>query len=750
MPKSSRDGIFENLIADAVLKRLEQVSLSENTPAEWWIVRQSAANYEEFGKCSKDKEHPYKKSKCEDKFALSSQSWSWKTIDPNVSAKLPGRSSDYSGKLPNRSRISGDDLFKNESKANSSKSSKSYLSVSSNVVFKTNYVKQRSVLSTMEEELYIKGCTAVWSKGILSTSVSPVGMQRATVCTYSMETTIKHALWCTFYLEWPSFISEEIWNKPDEPLGESIHSICLIDSNSLRVFTEKGEDFRSSLPFQISGVWNTKFGLLLERQVSNLNHQSFQTQSLLSDYETCHPLIYSLNHPLDEFCPVALKSNIFKILNTSAFKIIFMNCDPSICFVYDMSSGQHCIFLYRRLQYNEYNEITVNKSKISTPLPSSVSISQRVKQTLSLWTGQGIGLPVATGSPFGSKATSLCSLVSPLDSRAPSPMAQISRCQSPCASPIFGGVGWHNKGNNIIDETVSGSQMDHMTKQTNPEYCFELIWTENTCLKSSICNGSGPASKAFISSDMVGQKYVCYLLPAKVQLVLIRMDSTNENNLIFGTFYCITAKDAVPVPSLDILAVLDSNCCVLLYSGPAKIGKVHVGGVSAELSASPLVMRNLPSYFKSTYPRRSSLLPNSNATPIPKFDEHLLSPVPPAISNKESQVHNIFYSTMLGEALSSVDTNNNLVGLRDAIADRITLQYSDNTFCRISLPHLTSGTLVEDCLHALRQSLQRDIAMTLLCKWYATRNAPGPADLSADQEFQIFSSLLLSRYFFTL
>lgn len=183
-----------------------------------------------------------------------------------------------------------------------------------------------------------------------------------------------------------------------------------------------------------------------------------------------------------------------------------------------------------------------------------------------------------------------------------------------------------------------------------------------------------------------------------------------------------------------MLAVLDAACHVMLYSGPTKIGKLHVGGVSAEFSASPYITR-IPNILKSL-PRRSSLLPNANQ-PIPKFDEHLLSPVHPA---KDARI-NLLSSTLI-EQFKEL---NNLVGLRDPVADRITLEYSDSSLYRITLPALASSTLVDSCLSALRQSLQRDVAMTLLCKWYATRNAPGPVDPSPEQEFQIFINLLLGE-----
>lgn len=59
---------------------------------------------------------------------------------------------------------------------------------------------------------------------------------------------------------------------------------------------------------------------------------------------------------------------------------------------------------------------------------------------------------------------------------------------------------------------------------------------------------NGAATKAFLCNDLVGQQYLAYLVPVRVILVLIKINLTNDNNLIFGTSYCIIAKDAVPIP----------------------------------------------------------------------------------------------------------------------------------------------------------------------------------------------------------
>lgn len=87
-----------------------------------------------------------------------------------------------------------------------------------------------------------------------------------------------------------------------------------------------------------------------------------------------------------------------------------------------------------------------------------------------------------------------------------------------------------------------------------------------------------------------------------------------------------------------------------------------------------------------------------------------------------------------------------LIGLRDPIENRITLQYSDGTFYRINLPLLATSKLVENSLNALRETLNRDMSMILLTRWYSMRNAPGPMDIPAEKEWEMFSNLIFRNY----
>lgn len=65
------------------------------------------------------------------------------------------------------------------------------------------------------------------------------------------------------------------------------------------------------------------------------------------------------------------------------------------------------------------------------------------------------------------------------------------------------------------------------------------------------------------------------MLPTKCELVLVRLDLTNEGRLLLGATHGVPARDATPVPHLQLLAVLDPACSVILYSGPVRIGKVY-------------------------------------------------------------------------------------------------------------------------------------------------------------------------------
>lgn len=213
-----------------------------------------------------------------------------------------------------------------------------------------------------------------------------------------------------------------------------------------------------------------------------------------------------------------------------------------------------------------------------------------------------------TNSPFGSRGTSYttsCSGGGPSPSqqqqhnqhsRSQSPMATISRCQSPThsafspliAAPINPGIHQTRLHQTVMTTILGQSQNSPnscnsiqfqdrpaiTSKPLYPEICLDHVWTENTGmpkyvhkiyrLKSIIgkqckphffhlpcCREvlSGRASKVLLTSDLVGQGYLGYLVPDRSQLFLVRIEKTNkQQQIIFGMVTSIVAKDAVNLP----------------------------------------------------------------------------------------------------------------------------------------------------------------------------------------------------------
>ena len=94
-----------------------------------------------------------------------------------------------------------------------------------------------------EEELYYSGKVAVHCKGNQTT--------RVLKATYTCETDIKHALWCTFYTSTPDHLTKSKESEANDSIEKSIECICLLDSYTLKVLTENGEDYVSALQFQV-------------------------------------------------------------------------------------------------------------------------------------------------------------------------------------------------------------------------------------------------------------------------------------------------------------------------------------------------------------------------------------------------------------------------------------------------------------------------------------------------------------------
>lgn len=134
-----------------------------------------------------------------------------------------------------------------------------------------------------EDELYVKGHTAVWTQGLAEQGhIMP---RVALTC----ESPIKFAFFCP-----PSFVQTR-----DATSGHDNYGVGLLDAHSLRVYFRSGEDYMTAIESPISKVWITRRCLILEKNPSS---------SEIGETRIAMPRFFSLRHPLTEMCPLLIKN----------------------------------------------------------------------------------------------------------------------------------------------------------------------------------------------------------------------------------------------------------------------------------------------------------------------------------------------------------------------------------------------------------------------------------------------------------
>lgn len=254
------------------------------------------------------------------------------------------------------------------------------------------------------------------------------------------------------------------------------------------------------------------------------------------------------------------------------------------------------------------------------------------------------------------------------------------------------------------------------SKPLVPDLIIEQVWSET----SNCCNEYHEmATSGFLHMDIIGQKYLCFLLAKSYKLNMLAIDRmSGVNTPIFGSMSSISAKDAIALPRMNMVAVLMPCGTLMLYSGPIAVGKVYVGGILASVSISQ-------TFTTPGFPKRSSLLPNLKSSGD-KFDDgiHMLSPVHPLHSTG---------------ALSRL---NNCTSIKDPAGNRITLSFSNGKMYRLALPAMCESSIVRKIIIALRQVMPT-ASIKLMIRWYGIRNSPGTKDLSLRKEWELFKNLLM-------
>ncbi|XP_019371655.1 PREDICTED: anaphase-promoting complex subunit 1 isoform X1 [Gavialis gangeticus] len=581
-----------------------------------------------------------------------------------------------------------------------------------------------------DEELYVAGNVVIWSKGSKS--------QASTVYkAFTVDSPVLQALWCDFT------IPQEKCGKDDlSDSNEMVEKcICILQSSCINVHSIEGKDFVAALPFQVANVWPTKYGLLFERSSSSHEVPPSPPREPL-------PTMFSMLHPLDEITPLICKSGgVFppagvQYVSDYTLRVVFLNAEPSIMMTYDTVQSLHTIWALRRVKPEEQNAVLKFSQQVGTPqhLATSSSLTAHLR---SLSKGESpVASPFQNYSSIHSQSRSGSS--PSVHSRSPSisNMAALSRSHSPALGVhSFSGVQRFNFSSNTqspkrqnISHSPNNTSNDSFivpeTESIVPELCIDHLWTETIM---NVREKNSQASKVFITTDLCGQKFLCFLVDSQLQLRCVKFQESNDKSqLIFGSVTSIQAKDAAPVEGIDTLLVLEGSGNLVLYTGVVRVGKVFIPG----LPAPSLTMSN-------QMPRPSTPL-DSVSTPSKPLNKHLapldegvlLSPVPEL--RDSSKLHESSYIDdctfqQLGTFIHSV---------RDPVHNRVTLELSNNTTVRIAIPEIATSELVKRCLQGIKSILPKEIAVQMLVKWYNAYNAPGGP--SYHSEWNLFVTCLMN------
>lgn len=204
-----------------------------------------------------------------------------------------------------------------------------------------------------EHELYVKGCVAVWTKGVFD--AMPHRMPKT--C-FTCDSPIRYAFFCSrnfFICENPDKRESHKQNRllyVEDDAKEHIDNfgICLIDSETLRVYSPCGTDFRTSFPFPVSNVFQSKFGLLLEKNASS---------AVVSTQSIEMPCFYSLSHPLNDVCPILLRTlnGHVSFITDASMKIAFTVFENDLVMLYDGKIGKHVLCKLRRATQEEKQKV---------------------------------------------------------------------------------------------------------------------------------------------------------------------------------------------------------------------------------------------------------------------------------------------------------------------------------------------------------------------------------------------------------
>ncbi|KAJ8671494.1 hypothetical protein QAD02_002753, partial [Eretmocerus hayati] len=186
---------------------------------------------------------------------------------------------------------------------------------------------------------------------------------------------------------------------------------------------------------------------------------------------------------------------------------------------------------------------------------------------------------------------------------------------------------------------------------------------------------------------------------------------------------------------LKMILVLDGEWNITVYSGLEILGKLHIPSTipnSLRNLAFPAQGYNRMMPSTRTIKTCSILLDDHDLTDSRKPGTHLLD------ANAEHCISSIRRSVR--------SSNSSPTCFLHSTEDGFVMSNGDTEKSRIVISEARTSPLVKRCLQTLQDVLSQDLATQLMIRWFLTRNAPGPEDLTLDQEWESFVVIFFNLF----
>lgn len=313
--------------------------------------------------------------------------------------------------------------------------------------------------------------------------------------------------------------------------------------------------------------------------------------------------------------------------------------------------------------------------------------------------------------------------------------------------------------NNTSINLMNQSEFMHsepIYEQSQPDYCFELIWTEPVMVAGD-SSMNEKSIKFFQIQDLYNQKYVCYLMPAKCQLRCLKIEYHQENDTISTTnqLSYIPAKDAVFINERNLMVILDTQGSLFVYSGLTKLCKLQLHNIiwsnlfngvkNSQVFQSPIItpikskLFSKPCFFHQSNNNNLSSNADVLQTSIDESSSHVFK-TPKNCSSVTAKMLSSSVSKTLNQQHQQ-QQQHDYKALLDSTGSHFSVKLSDNRLLRVNLAEPSNCKLVNMCLEGFKFTLNKELYYEIVQQWLIHRFNLGQ---SLKNQLSLFLYLILN------